>query len=44
MFTGLFHGVRQGWAAPISPDVATVLGRPPITLEQFAQDHAAIWR
>ena len=44
MFTGLFQGVRQGWAAPISPDVATVLGRPPITLEQFAQDHAAIWR
>ena len=44
MFTGLFQGVRQGWAAPISPDVAAVLGRPPITLEQFAQDHAAIWR
>ena len=44
MFAGLFQGVRQGWAAPISPDVASVLGRPPITLEQFAQDHAAIWR
>ena len=44
MFAGLFQGVRQGWSAPISPDVASVLGRPPITLEQFAQDHAAIWR
>ena len=44
MFTGLFQGVRQGWAAPTSPDVANVLGRPAITLEQFAQDHAAIWR
>jgi uncharacterized protein YbjT (DUF2867 family) len=44
MFAGLFQGVRQGWAAPISPDVATVLGRAPITLEQFAQDHAVIWR
>ncbi len=29
LFTGLFHGVRQGWAAPISPDVAAVLGRVP---------------
>ena len=44
MFAGLFQGVRQGWAAPTSPDVANVLGRPPITLEQFAEDHAAIWR
>jgi uncharacterized protein YbjT (DUF2867 family) len=44
MFAGLFQGVRQGWAAPSSPDVASVLGRAPITLEQFAQDHAAIWR
>ena len=36
MFAGLFQGVRQGWAAPVSPDVAAVLGRAPITLEQFA--------
>ena len=44
MFTGLFQGVRQGWAVPISPDVASVPGRAPITQEQFAQDHAAIRR
>jgi uncharacterized protein YbjT (DUF2867 family) len=44
MFAGLFEGVRQGWAASTSPDVANVLGRAPITLEQFARDHAAIWR
>ena len=44
MFSNLFSGVRQGWAAAVSPDVANVLGRPQITLEQFAQDHAAVWR
>ncbi|MCU0504022.1 MAG: SDR family oxidoreductase [Anaerolineae bacterium] len=44
MFSNLFSGVRQGWAAAVSPDVAHVLGRPQITLEQFAQDHAAVWR
>ena len=44
MFSNLFRGVRQGWAASVSADVANALGRPPITLEQFAQDHAAVWR
>jgi len=44
MFSGLFNGVRQGWTAPVIPTVAEVLGRPPITLEQFADDHAAAWR
>ena len=34
MFSNLFSGVRQGWAAAVSPDVANVLGRPQITLEQ----------
>jgi uncharacterized protein YbjT (DUF2867 family) len=44
MFSNLFRGVRQGWAASVSADLANALGRPPITLEQFAHDHAAVWR
>ena len=44
MYSNLFGGVQQGWAAAVSPDVANVLGRPQITLEQFAEDHAAVWR
>jgi len=44
MFSNLFSTVRQGWAAAVTPDVASALGRPPTTLEQFARDHAAMWR
>jgi uncharacterized protein YbjT (DUF2867 family) len=44
MFSNLFAGVRQGWAASVSPDVAAVLGRPATTFAQFAQDHVALWR
>lgn len=40
---GFYRLVRQGYCAPVSPDVATVLGRPAISFAQFAQDHAACW-
>ena len=40
----LYNGVRQGWYAPVSPDVSDVLGRPPITLRQFAEENADAWR
>jgi len=36
--------VRQGLCAPIVPDTESVLRRPPITFEQYAEDHAAAWR
>ncbi len=36
--------VSAGYAAGISPDVATLLGRAPITFAQFAQNHAPSWR
>lgn len=42
--TGLFYPVQQGWAAGVSPDVALVLGRQPITFEQFAAENAAVWQ
>ncbi len=40
----LYDGIRQGWYAPTAPDVADVLGRPPISFRQFAEEHADAWR
>jgi uncharacterized protein YbjT (DUF2867 family) len=36
--------VSAGYAAGISPDVQTLLGRAPIGFAQFATDYAAIWK
>lgn len=36
--------VGMGYAAGISPDVQTLLGRAPITFAQFAKDHAPAWK
>lgn len=40
----LYSIVRDGSCAVVSDDVAAVLGRPPISFEQFANDHAALLR
>jgi hypothetical protein len=40
---GLFRYVLAGEAAEVQPTVATVLGRPATSFEQFAQDHASLW-
>jgi uncharacterized protein YbjT (DUF2867 family) len=40
----LFHAVEQGWAAAVSPAVAAILGRAPVTFRQFASENAAVWR
>ena len=44
MMLFLYNGVRAGWYTAVSPNVATILGRPPITLRQFAEEHADAWR
>jgi NAD(P)H dehydrogenase (quinone) len=36
--------VSAGYAAGISPDVQTLLGRAPITFQQFAKDYATQWQ
>jgi uncharacterized protein YbjT (DUF2867 family) len=41
---GFYRLVRAGACAPVSPDVAAVLGRPPIAFARFAADHADRWR
>ena len=36
--------MRAGHNALVTPDVKNVLGRDPISFEQFADHHAAQWR
>jgi uncharacterized protein YbjT (DUF2867 family) len=36
--------VAAGYAAGVSPDVATLLGRAPISFERFVADHLQAWR
>src|SRR5213593_1189643 len=40
---GFYRLVRHGFCTPVSPDVQTVLGRPPISFARFATDNAACW-
>jgi uncharacterized protein YbjT (DUF2867 family) len=40
---GFYAAVRQGALAAVSPDVARVLGRPPIGLGAFARDFVETW-
>lgn len=41
---GFYQFVRAGFCEPVSPDTETVLGRQPVSFEQFAKDHAACWQ
>lgn len=40
----IYTTTRFGLAAPVMPDTAQLLGRPPITLRQFVIDNAALWQ
>ncbi len=44
LMLGLFGGVRQGWSAPVVPILPDLLGRAPLTFEQFAAANAEAWR
>ena len=44
LFSELFAAMREGVTAPVSPHVAEVLGREPMTLEAYAAEHADAWR
>jgi uncharacterized protein YbjT (DUF2867 family) len=39
-----YRKVRQGLCATVTPDVESILGRPAITFERYAKDHAASWK
>lgn len=40
----LFGFVRQGLAAAITPSVEELTGRAPRRFQQYAEDHAALWK
>ncbi|MCX6639720.1 MAG: SDR family oxidoreductase [bacterium] len=40
----IYQIVRQGWMATISTTLKDIMGRDPITFEQFAKDHAEVWK
>jgi uncharacterized protein YbjT (DUF2867 family) len=41
---GFYRLVREGLAAPVSPAVEELLGKPARTFAAFAREHAAMWR
>jgi uncharacterized protein YbjT (DUF2867 family) len=40
---GFYRLVRSGWCSPVSPVVASVLGRPPRSMAAFVREHATVW-
>lgn len=45
ILTGLFeHGIRPGFAAPVTPVVEAVTGRPAMSFADYAADAADAWR
>ena len=44
MYMDLYRSIRKGDTAFISPDVANILGREPITLKQYARDYIEYWK
>lgn len=40
----LIGKLRDGWLTDVTDDVAAILGRPPISFDQFAADHASMLR
>lgn len=44
MLLGIFGAIRAGYTEATTPDVQNVLGRAPITLQQFANDYREAWQ
>jgi uncharacterized protein YbjT (DUF2867 family) len=43
LMSNLYAGVRAGWSDATTDTVKKVLGRDPISFEQFANDHKDVW-
>jgi uncharacterized protein YbjT (DUF2867 family) len=43
-WTDFYRKVRQGLCSPVSTDIESLLGRPPILFDQYANDYAASWQ
>jgi uncharacterized protein YbjT (DUF2867 family) len=44
VLASIYFIARHGLAARVTPETEQLLGRAPITLEQFIRDHAALWQ
>jgi uncharacterized protein YbjT (DUF2867 family) len=44
VMAGIYTTTRFGWADRITPDVERLLGRSPISLQQFIHDHQSVWQ
>lgn len=44
VMSAIYTTTRFGMAKTVHPDLQNLLGRPPITFRQFAQDEAAVWQ
>lgn len=40
---GLYTVARLGLASRVTPELERLLGRPPITVRRFVEDHATVW-
>lgn len=43
MMSSLNQIIAAGWVAEISPDIGNILGREPVSFEQFAADYRETW-
>jgi uncharacterized protein YbjT (DUF2867 family) len=43
-WTDFYRKVRLGLCSPISADIESVLGRPPILFDQYVSDYSASWQ
>ncbi len=43
-FTRLLSAIREGQRSAVTDDVERVLGRPPVSFERFATEHADAWQ
>ncbi|KPF42759.1 SDR family oxidoreductase [Rhizobium sp. AAP43] len=41
LLASIFHPVREGWTAAVTPDVATLTGKAPRSVATYASDYAA---
>jgi uncharacterized protein YbjT (DUF2867 family) len=43
-WTDFYRKIRQGFCTSVSADVERLLGRPPISFDQYASDYAEAWK
>lgn len=44
VMSGIYMTTRFGMAATVTDEIGRLLGRPPLTVRQFVEDYAQLWR